>query len=41
MLNSPRRFCKNQRRRFTQILSGNMKATKQGAKSKFDSIFGI
>lgn len=38
-----RRFCKNysQERRFTQILSGNMKATRQGAKSKFGSILGI
>ena len=40
---TPRRFCKNysQRRRFTQILSGNMKATKQGAKNTFGSILGI
>lgn len=41
MLNSPRRFCKNQRRRFTQTLQGNMKATRQGAKSKFGLILGI
>ena len=41
MLNSPRRFCKNQRRRFTQILQNNMKATRQGAKSKFGSILGM
>lgn len=43
MLNSPRRFCKNssQRRRSKQTLQGNMKATKQGAKSKFGSILGI
>lgn len=38
-----RRFCKNssQKRRFTQILQSNMKATKQGAKGKFGLILGI
>lgn len=43
MLNSPRRFCKNssQRRRSTQILQSNMKATRQGAKNKFGLILGM
>ena len=38
-----RRFCENylQRRRFTQILQSNMKATRQGAKGKFGLILGI
>ncbi len=38
-----RRFCENylQKRRFTQTLQSNMKATRQGAKSKFGSILGI
>lgn len=43
MLNSLRRFCKNssQRRRSTQILQSNMKATRQGAKNKFGLILGM